>query len=337
MTDEALSQDEVDALLHGFSDQTSAQDSVALKSEFNGPSNLDLADQQQLVGKRLGSLESINERFVQLLRLELASLIRGNIVVSSPTIQVSKYRDFLLDLDTPTNLNLISLDPLQGSAVIACDPKLIFAVIDNMFGGGGKFPTLFDGRNFSTTEQRIIQRLIGVILSAYKKAWVPVYPLLPAYVRSEMYATFVDIAQPNDAVVVTNFSIKVGDMGGEAHFCIPYSRLEPLRELLDGRERKSHRDDSEDWRQTLTREIQSAEVNLVANFASIPISLGQVLQMKPGDIVQFNMPKIVSVVADGIRLFECRYGTSNGKYAVNVERVVPIHPIDRSYGGGHVH
>jgi flagellar motor switch protein FliM len=324
MTNEALSQDEVDALLHGFSDDASADEDEPSAPEEKRLSNVNLAEQKHLLRKRMHAIEGINDRFAQLLRVSIASLLRGASAVSSTSLRVIKYGEFLLDLATPTNLNLVALQPLRGTALFICDPKLIFAVVDNMFGGTGKFHAPFDGRSFTKTEQRIIQRLVAVILSDYQKAWEPVYPLQFKYVRSEMHTTFADVFTPSDVVIVTSLSFKVGDTGGDLEICIPYAGLEPIRDLLDNAEHKDERENDGDWRRSLSREIQSAEVNLVANFASIPISLGQVLQMKPGDIIQFNMPKAIGAEVDGVPIFECRYGTSNGKYAVKIERVVAV-------------
>lgn len=320
MTNEALSQDEVDALLHGFSDDAPADEDEPLAPKEM--SNVNLADQKSLVYKRMYSIEGISNRFVQLLSSSVLGLLRGTTVVSSASMRVLKYSEFLLDLVTPTNLNLVALEPLRGAALFVCDPKLIFAVIDNMFGGTGKFHAPFDGRSFTKTEQRIIQRLMTVILHDYQKAWEPTYPLQFKYVRSEMHATFTDIVMPSDIVIVTSFSLKLGNTGGELQICIPYASLEPICDLLDNAEHKEERENDGDWRRVLSKEIQLAEVNLVANFASIPINLGQVLQMKPGDVIQFNMPKAIDAVVEGVPIFECRYGTSNGKYAVKIDRIV---------------
>jgi flagellar motor switch protein FliM len=322
MTNEALSQDEVDALLHGFSDDAPADEDEPPAPGGKRLSNVSLAEQKHLLRKRMHAIEGINDRFAQLLRSSIAGLLRGVTAVSSTSLRVIKYGEFLLDLAIPTNLNLVALEPLRGTALFICDPKLIFAVVDNMFGGTGQFHAPFDGRSFTKTEQRIIQRLIAVILADYQKAWAPVYPLQFKYVRSEMHTTFADIVTPSDAVIVTSLSFKVGDTSGDLQICIPYAGLEPIRDLLDNAANKEGRENDGDWRRLLSREIQSAEVNLVANFASISINLGQVLQMKPGDVIQFNMPKAIGAEVEGVPIFECRYGTSNGKYAVKIERVV---------------
>jgi flagellar motor switch protein FliM len=317
MADEALSQDEVDALLHGFSDEPATD---ALEPDDHSSESFNPANQEHLVRKRLRVLEEINERFIQLLRGGLSTLLREQPIVSIPTLRVIRYGKFLFDLVMPTNLNVLTLDPLHGNALVVCEPGLVFSVIEKMFGGTGKLSATFDGRKFSMTEQRIIERLMRVLLDQYRTAWQPVYPLEPTYVRSETHAKFVDIAEPTDLMIITSINVKLGEAGGDIHICVPYVSLEPIRDLLGNRRETSTGETDTHWRAALVREIQSAEVNFIATFASIPISLGQVLNMKSGDVIQFDMPKTISAEADGVPMFECRYGTSNGKYAVKIEQ-----------------
>ena len=322
MTDEALSQDEVDALLQGFPDEPATDVAIADEATNHSSDCFSPANQEHLLRKRLRVLEEINERFVQLLRSGLSEYLREHPIVSIPTLRVTRYSKFLFDLVMPTNLNVVTLNPLHGNALVICEPPLIFSVIEKIFGGTGKLPTSSDGRKFSKTEQRIIERLMVVILNQYQAAWQPVYPLQLAHVRSETHAKFVDIAEPTELMIITSVNLKIGEVGGDVHICIPYASLEPIRDLLGKQNSNSTDEANPIWRDSLSREIQSAQVNFIATFASIPISLGQVLNMKLGDVIQFEMPKMIRADADGIPIFECRYGTSNGKYAVKIEQKV---------------
>ena len=114
----------------------------------------------------------------------------------------SKYSEFIRNLVVPTNLNLVHMKPLRGTALIVFDPNLVFLVVDNLFGGDGRFHTRVEGRDFTQTEQRIIQRMLDIVFETYAKSWEPVYPLEFEYMRSEMNTQFANIATPNEVVVV---------------------------------------------------------------------------------------------------------------------------------------
>ncbi|MFX7941957.1 hypothetical protein ABTK32_18815, partial [Acinetobacter baumannii] len=104
--------------------------------------------------------------------------------------------------------------------------------IDSLFGGIGKFHARIEGRDFSPTEQRVITRIVEVILAEYHKAWKGIYPLELEYQRSEMQPQFATIATPSEIVVSTSFTLEIGETSGTIYFCIPYSTLEPIRDVL---------------------------------------------------------------------------------------------------------
>ena len=175
MNQQILSQDEVDALLQGITGES--QKLEAEEAPQGGIRDYNLASQERIVRGRMPTMEIINERFARNIRVGLFNLIRRSPEVSIGPINVHKYSAFLRELVVPTNFNIMAVRPLRGSGLIVCDPSLVFAVIDSLFGGVGKFHTRIEGRDFSPTEQRVIHRLAEVIIHEYRRAWAGIYPL----------------------------------------------------------------------------------------------------------------------------------------------------------------
>ena len=241
MNQQILTQNEVDALLQGITGESQALEQEEARSD--GPQPYDLANQERIVRGRMPTMEVVNERFARNIRVGLFNLIRKSPEVSIGGIKVQKYSAFLREIVVPTNFNIVSVKPLRGSALIVCDPNLVFAVIDALFGGAGKYHTRIEGREFSPTEQRVILRLLQTIMSEYRKAWAGVYPLELEYQRSEMQPQFANIATPSEIVVSTSFTLEIGDTSGAVHLCFPYShaRADPRRAVFDqpGRRRRA--------------------------------------------------------------------------------------------------
>jgi len=181
MNQQILSQDEVDALLQGITGESQKLDEAPV--DDGAVRNYDLASQERIVRGRMPTMEIINERFARNIRIGLFNFIRKSPEISIGSIKVQKYSAFLREIVVPTNFNIVSVRPLRGSGLIVCDPTLVFAVIDALFGGAGKYHTRIEGRDFSPTEQRIISRLVDVITAEYKKAWTGIYPLELDYQR----------------------------------------------------------------------------------------------------------------------------------------------------------
>jgi flagellar motor switch protein FliM len=329
MSKEFLSQDEVDDLLKGV---TGEKDEAKTDGGAGGVRPYNLATQERIVRGRMPTLEIINERFARLLRIGLFNFMRRTAEISVGPVKVVKYSEFVRNLMVPTNLNMVHIKPLRGTALFIFDPNLVFLVVDNLFGGDGRFHTRVEGRDFTQTEQRIIQRLLGVVFEDYETSWKPVYPVKFEYVRSEMNTQFANIATPNEVVVTTTFNIELGTVGGEFHVCMPYAMIEPIRDILCSSLQGDHMEVDKRWVRLMSRQVQSAEVELVANLGHVPVTLNQILNMQAGDVISLEIPDAIVVQVDGVPVMECRYGVLNGQYALRVNTMLSHAESDSSNG-----
>ncbi len=320
MNQQILSQDEVDALLQGITGESQKLEAEDVPS--GGIRNYDIASQERIVRGRMPTMEIISERFARNIRIGLFNFIRKSPEVSIGGIKVQKYSAFLREIVVPTNFNIVSVKPLRGSGLIVCDPTLVFAVIDALFGGAGKYHTRIEGRDFSPTELRIISRLVEVITAEYKKAWVGVYPLELEYQRSEMQPQFANIATPSEIMVATSFTLEIGDSTGTIHFCIPYSTLEPIRDVLYSTMQGDSSEPDRRWVNLMKEQIQSAEVELVAELATAPATVEQLLSFKAGDFIELDLQPGIQAKISGVPVLECHYGLSNGRYALKIDQLL---------------
>jgi flagellar motor switch protein FliM len=317
--EEFLSQEEVDALLKGV---TGEQDAAVETVEQGGIRTYNIGTQERIVRGRMPTLEIINERFARLLRAGLFSFMRRTAEISVGPVKVQKYSEFIRNLPVPTNLNLVHIKPLRGTALFVFDPNLVFLVVDNLFGGDGRFHSRVEGRDFTPTEQRIILRLLNLVFEHYKASWKPVYPIEPEYVRAEMHTQFANVATPNEVVVVTTFTIELGSIGGQLNICTPYSMIEPVRDLLSSPLQGEALEVDKRWIRMLSQQVQTAEVQLEVDLAEISTNFRKILNMQVGDVIPLNMPEIVTAKIDGVPVLECGYGTFNGQYALRVQRMI---------------
>lgn len=316
-----LSQDEVDALLAGVTGE--ADQTPAPQESHSGVRPYDLSSPDRVVRHRMQTLELINERFARRMRSVFLSFMRRNADITVGSLRIQKYSDFERNLPVPSNLNMVAMKPLRGTALFTFDPSLVFLVIDSLFGGHGRYSTRIEGRDFTTTEQRIIRRLLSLTLDSYAEAWESVYPVEFEYVRSEMHTKFASITSGNEVVVVASFSIEFGSAGGNLNICLPYSMIEPLRDILT-RPLQASSSGSIDqrWTNQLSRQVRSAEVELTVDFAKLDTTVSELMQLQIGDILPISRPDIVSADVGGVPVLECTYGTFNGRYALRVQKIL---------------
>jgi flagellar motor switch protein FliM len=329
MSESFLSQEEVDALLEGVTGES--QKTVEEAAEHGEVRAYNISSQERIVRGRMPTMEIVNERFARNLRVGLFNFIRRSPEISVGPVSVQRYSAFLRELAVPTNFNIVAIRPLRGSGLIVCEPALVFGVIDTLYGGIGKFQTRIEGRDFSATEQRVINRMVDVITAEYKKAWKGIYPLELDYQRSEMQPQFANIATPSEIVISTSFQLEIGDITGAIHFCFPYATLEPIRDVLYSSTQGDSIEVDRRWVNVLTREIQAAEVTMVAELAKADATVEQLLALKKGDFIELDRTPKIQATIDGVPIFECQYGTHNSKYAIRIEK--PLRGNDQNWMG----
>lgn len=333
MSDSFLSQDEVDALLKGVNGEQ--DEAPAEQIDATQPRPYNLATQERIVRGRMPTLEIINERFARLLRIGLYNFLRRSVEISVGPVRVSKYSDFIRNLVVPTNLNLVHMKPLRGTGLMVINPSLAFLLVDNMFGGDGRFHTRVEGREFTQTEQRIIRRVVDILFENYAKSWEPVYPVEFEYIRSEMNTQFANIATPNEVVVAVTFTLELGAVSGEMHFCFPYSMLEPVKDMLTSPLQGEVLGVDKRWVRLMTQQIQAAEVELVADIATTNMRLSQILNMKVGDVIPLAITEEIEAKIDSIPVMQCKYGLFNGQYALRVQKLLRSNSTEYIKGEPH--
>ncbi|MDA8347949.1 MAG: flagellar motor switch protein FliM [Pseudomonadota bacterium] len=310
-----LDQAEIDALLHGVDTGAVSTEPQAAPGEAR---NYDFANQVRIVRGRMPTLEMINERFARLHRVSLYNLLRRAPEVAVGPVQIKKFSEFVHTLHVPTSLNLVRFNPLRGTALIVLDPKLVFSVVDNFFGGTGRHAKI-EGREFTATEQRIIHLVLRSVFADLHEAWSHVADLQLEYLQSEINPHFANIVSPSEIVVVTSFHIELDGAGGNLHVAMPYAMIEPLREVLDAGVASDRMEKDERWMQSLREEMEDAELALTTLVGHTQVSLAELLNLKAGDILPCDFTGKVTMIAEDVPVFRGSLGTSRGHQAVKIE------------------
>ncbi len=312
-----LSQEEIDALLHGV-------DSGDVETEGGGPgegeaATYDFTSQDRIVRGRMPTLEMINERFARHFRISLFNMLRRTAEISVGGVQMLKFGEYVHSLYVPTSLNLTRINPLRGTSLFVVDPKLVFIVVDNFFGGDGRYHAKIEGREFTPTEMRVVQMILRDIYADLRKAWSPVMEVEFEYLNSEVNPQFANIVSPTEVVVVSTFHVELEGGGGDLHVTMPYSMVEPIRELLDAGVQSDRSEVDERWAHSLQEEMKGAEVRASSELVRATLTLREILELKAGDIIPVEMPEEVMLRVEDIPVFRGTYGVHRGKAAIKIQ------------------
>lgn len=309
-----LSQDEIDALLHGVDEgDIEPEDDI----DPSGVKAYDLTSNDRIVRGRMPTLEMINERFARYTRISMFNFLRRSADVASGGVQIMKFGEYVHTLYVPTSLNLVKMRPLRGTALFILDAKLVFKLVDNFFGGDGRHAKI-EGREFTPTEVRVVQLVLSQVFSDMIEAWAPVMKLEFEYVGSEVNPAMANIVSPSEVVVVSTFHIELDGGGGDLHLTFPYSMIEPIREVLDAGVQSDVDDVDERWQQSLREDIMDARVPVHGTLVEREITLREVAALQAGDIIPIDLPEEFILQANGVPVFRGKMGISNDNLAVKI-------------------
>ncbi|WP_206484722.1 flagellar motor switch protein FliM [Thalassotalea sp. G2M2-11] len=316
-----LSQDEIDALLHGV-DEVEEEEVVEDQARGEGTSDYDFSSQDRIVRGRMPTLEMVNERFARHMRISLFNMMRRTAEVSINGIQMIKFGEYVHTLFVPTSLNMVRFRPLKGTGLITMEARLVFILVDNFFGGDGRYHAKIEGREFTPTERRIVQMLLKIIFEDYKEAWSPVMDVSFEYLDSEVNPSMANIVSPTEVVVISSFHIELDGGGGDFHVALPYSMLEPIRELLDAGVQSDKEDTDMRWSKALRDEILDVPVELSTKFLEVDLPLSKIMDLEAGDIIPIEMPEHITVLIEELPTFRAKLGKSRDNVALQIREKI---------------
>ena len=313
-----LSQEEIDALLHGVD-----EGDVDVESDMDDGSAkvYDLTSQDRIVRGRMPALEMINERFARYSRTSLFNLLRRPTEVAVGGIQIQKFGEYVHSLYVPTSINIVKLRPLRGTGLVILDAKLVFKLVDNYFGGDGRQAKM-EGREFTPTELRVVEKVLNEVFINLKEAWKSVLPIEFEFVGSEINPSQANIVSPSEVVVVSTFHVELDGGGGDLHITLPYSMVEPIRETQNAGLQTDADDIDDRWIKSIREDVMNATVDLGCTVTEKDITLRDIMDIQVGDVIPIEMPEKMLLTANGIPMMYAKLGQSKGNLALQVlERV----------------
>ncbi len=317
-----LSQDEIDALLHGVDDSDDdASDAPAVDDDPDGLKTYDLASNERVVRGRMPTLELINERFARNARNSIYNLLRNAADVAVEDVQFLKYGDYVHTLYVPSSMCVMKVEPLKGSGLFIMDAKLVYKLVDSFYGGDGRHAKI-EGRDFTPTENRLVFKLLESLFRDLRDAWEPVHHLKFKRIGHEVNPGMANMINLNDVVVVSTFQVDLESGTSEFHIVYPYSMLEPIKSDLISGSQKEESNEDERWQQSLQREMLYAKMPLDLTVAKREVTLADIVELQQGDVIPVEIPATLELSANRVPVFSCKLGTSRGNLAVKIlERI----------------
>jgi flagellar motor switch protein FliM len=319
MSDKVLSQDEVDALLKGVAsgeiDTKDAKDKL-----LAGIRPYDFTSQERIIRGKMPGLEMINESFSRLFRSSMSNLIMKYIDINVEAVQTIKYSDFMRTIPMPSSINIFTMDPLKGYALLVLEAPLVFAIVEFFFGGSSAKYIKSEGRAFTQIEQRVIQRIVNMALKDMESSWSVLSPVKPEFTKSEINPQFVSIVTPGEIVINIEVLIEIEDFTGKLFFCIPYSMVEPIKEKLYSGIHGDKFETDQRWTLVMKKVLRDTFLNVSADIGSLTLTFEEVMNFEVGNVI--NLGKSVTdeliVKVENLPKYKGSPGYQRGNQAIKI-------------------
>jgi flagellar motor switch protein FliM len=217
----------------------------------------------------------------------LTTGLRALSLLSLVQVEEMSYDEYLTGLGEASVCAVLSLEPLQGKALLSIDLATLLVMIDHLLGGNGGANQ--PERALTDIEQMLVRHLFGRVLRELAYAFEPIASTKPQLLALESNAQFVQAAAPTDPVVVARMKLAVGESTSSADLCLPYAMLAPALEAVT---RSADRGEKIRQRSVAaartTQRLNDVEVDVSVRFDPLQLPSSQIGRLSVGDVLNLN-------------------------------------------------
>jgi flagellar motor switch protein FliM len=325
--EQVLSQAEIDALLGGISEGAieteTQQEAAAPVEERKEVKSIDFIRYTKGKKEKLPALEFIYDRFSKSFRSALSLFMEKEVEVGVTPVQYVEYAEFIKTLPLPTNMNIVVTENLKGFFIVIFDAKMIFSVLETIFGSSIISAPKIEGREFTKIEFNVIKKLIDLVSMEMEKAWAPVFEIHCKYSRSEINPNYITMVAPEENVSLCEFSIEIGDITSWMKVCMPYGVLETVKSYLMSTPSREDMEMREKWLSQLKERVLDVPLEIRALLGKKKMPIQEFMQIAADNIIMVDR-----YVSDPIDIsvyektkFRGKMGIYKGNKAVKLEEM----------------
>ncbi|MCM3566985.1 flagellar motor switch protein FliM [Neobacillus mesonae] len=316
---DVLSQQEIDALLSALnSGELEASDVSEKKQKVKV---YDFKHAMRYSKEQLRSITRIHENFTRLLTSNLSAQLRTFIQIEIDLVEQVNYQEFIASIPSKTILNIFDVKPANGKMVMEINPQVAYAVLERLLGGQGD-PTERDG-GLTEIESVLLQKVFSRAFNMYESAWENIENIKVQWEAMESNPQFMQIASPNETVIVIAMRTTIGEITGRMTLCIPHLIVEPILPKLTAHQWFSTMAKTKEPKQheLLKKNLENVHVPMIAELGRGRLPVSDLLNLQIGDVIGIDTGKI-QVKVDQLTRFLGNPGLLNGHYAVQIDEVI---------------
>lgn len=320
MSEEILSQTEIDALLSAISSGEMDAEELKKEEEDKKVKVYDFKRALRFSKDQIRSISRIHENYARLLTTFFSGQLRTYVNISVASVDQIPYEEFIRSIPKMTILNVISMEPLEGKILMEVNPNIAYSMMDRLLGGKGNSDV--QPESLTEIETTIMTQMFEKAVVNIQEAWSTIVKIDPMLDELEVNPQFLQMVSPNETVVVVSFNTQIGDISGMINICIPHIVLEPIIPKLSAHywmESATKERDPEKYA-ILSKHMEKVELEAKVILGQSNITVNELLQLSTEDIISLNQ-KIqdpLTLEVNGEPKMHVQVGTVHKKVAVQV-------------------
>src|SRR5262245_43643454 len=312
-----LSQDEIDAILSSASEPAKPERPVEQPSA-NPVIRYNFRRPDRVSKEQIHSLHFLHDRFARNVSTSMSAYLRTITELSVVSVEQFSYSEFLMSLTDPTAFYALAIPPFDELAALEINPAVAFTMVDRMLGGVGRTTTL--ARALTEIEQHVVDSVVKLLLDTLTETWRPIVDLAFGIRGRETRPQMLQVAAPNEIVIMIVFDVKIGDSRGMINLCIPASIVETTGAHFVQAWHRQRREPTVTERAWLRENLSRVPTETTASLTST-LTARELLALTPGDVVSLGVPVRTPIdLRIGRTLkFKGRLAAADGRRGVRVD------------------
>lgn len=318
-----LTQSEIDALLNSLSVGEDMKPEAEPEAE-QSVRIYDFRTANKFSKEQMRTLHTISDNFASVLSTRLTGMLRTLCEVNVVSVEEQIFGEFNNSIPLPALIAVLEAAPLTGTMLLQLSSAVVYGIISCLFGGSADYTD--ESKPFSEIDLAIMMNVLPQFLTILEGAWEKVAGLRMRMERIETSPQFTQIAASNEPAAIITFNVKMDSIEDMMTICVPHFLIQPISKQLNsitwalGEQVAAKRQPDAQ----LEAQVLDTKVRLRARLQKSRITLRELLDMKPGDILCTNHRIVDFILMDVERIpkFKAVLGMSEEKRVVQIAKII---------------
>lgn len=309
-TSDVLSEDEKSTLLENDEQTQDAAEGISEQYDFS--------EQHRKSIENSAALKLIDVATLDEFQIQLSNLFRFKVEIREAASDLIEFDTFLNRQSGCLTLNVINIEEFNSSVILVVDSSLIFAAIEVLFGGNLKASMGLE-KKLGRIDRTVSDIIVDKLCAGMKKSWATIQNLTFKLDRTIINPLFTPDISDDAKVFVNKYEVIIDEVKSVVELCIPKTVVEHLNDnytnvaVSDAEKRLNT-----EWSNALRKSVLDANIAIACYLSDVDISLKDMANLKPGDIIPLRDPETSHVFIENIELYKGKCGSKNGNHAVEI-------------------